>query len=190
MLLGSRPDRPPLTYTRLFMAMVLNLTFLQLCSNVCDLSKAYGSWTCHLGSIFVNTPRALVNHSILFGAHGERGSLKNVCTKNVENRRGCCKTHSKEQLFGFYRCIKLKDLWSCIKDNGWFRVALGAVVSPAAYAVMTSSQDSCCPYCSHPIGSWEHMDTNGLALCSLRAHLDKRLIHLWLILDGRYNLII
>ena len=30
-------------------------------------------------------------------------------------------------------------------------------MSPAAYAVMTSSQDSCCPYCSHPIGSWEHM---------------------------------
>ena len=52
----------------------------------------------------------------------------------------------------------LKDLRSCINDNGWFRhVALGAVVSPAAYAVMTSRQDFRCPYCSHPTGTWEHM---------------------------------
>ena len=36
-------------------------------------------------------------------------------------------------------------------------MALGASVSPAVYAVMTSSQDICCPYCSHPIGSREHM---------------------------------
>ena len=67
-------------------------------------------------------------------------------------------THTKEQLLGFYRCINLKDLRSCINDNGWFRhVALGAVVSPAAYAVMTSRQDLRCPYCSHPNGTWEHM---------------------------------
>ena len=67
-------------------------------------------------------------------------------------------THTKEQLLGFYRCINLKDLRSCINDNGWFRhVVLGAVVSPAAYAVMTSRQDLRCPYCSHPNGTWEHM---------------------------------
>ena len=158
MPLGSRPDRPPLTCARLF--MVLNLICLQLCSRkalslklIClgPRRMAHGcSWACHLGTIFVktvNTPRALVNHCILFGAHGERSSLKNGCTKNVENRSRFLQTHSKEQLLGFFCRINLKDLRSCIKDIflfGWFRhVALGAVVSPAAYAVMASSQDSC-----------------------------------------------
>ena len=117
------------------------------------------SWTCHLGTISVNTPSEGIGEALhLIRCSWREKQFEKWLHQKRREPQQMLQTHTKEQLLGFYRCINLKDLRSCINDNGWFRhVALGAVVSPAAYAVMTSRQDLRCPYCSHPNGTWEHM---------------------------------
>ena len=120
------------------------------------------SWHCHLGTISVNTPIEGIGESLhLVRCSWREKQFEKWLQQKRREPQNMLQTHSKEQLLDFFRSTNLKALRSHIRDQGWWRhVALGATVSPAAYVNMTlgrNGYDISCPYCSHLIGSWDHV---------------------------------
>ena len=116
-------------------------------------------WTSAHGTISLGTPVDSQDENLHFLRNSWRE--KQFCSWLKQKRREpqqMLDTYTEAAMVSFFRQINFQTLRSLIKDNVWYRhVALGAVVSPAAFAIMKQSEDLRCPFCNYKVGHWDHL---------------------------------